>query len=61
MNKKILFLMFSFVFMFTFACKKEGVSLVEIGLRNKPSEKKGDFQWIKGVNRGQVVKITNDN
>lgn len=38
-------------------CKKEGVSLVNAGLRDVPTDKKGAFKWIKDVNRGQIVKI----
>lgn len=57
MNKKIFLLMLSLVFLLTVACKKEGVSLIDIGLRDVPTDKKGDYKWTKGVNRGQVVKI----
>ncbi len=39
------------------ACKKEGVSLITVGLRDQPSEQKGAFKWVKSINRGQVVKI----
>lgn len=45
------------VFLCTIACKKEGVSLINAGLRDVPTDKKGAFKWIKDVNRGQVVKI----
>ncbi len=57
MTKKIYLLLMSLVLIFAFACKKEGVSLIDIGLRDKPSEKKGNFKWVKGINRGQVIKI----
>ena len=57
MLKKMIFASLCFAFVFSIACKKEGVSLVDSGLRSQPTDKRGDFQWIKGVNRGQVVKI----
>jgi hypothetical protein len=57
MNKKIILLMLCFVFLLGVACKKEGVSLVNIGLRDVPSDIKGKFNITKGVNRGQVIKI----
>ncbi len=57
MNKKVCFALIGVLFLTMVSCKKEGVSLVTAGLRDKPSAKKGDFNWVKGVNRGQVVKI----
>ncbi|HPV40504.1 MAG TPA: SH3 domain-containing protein [Spirochaetota bacterium] len=57
MDKKILLLILCSIFMFAIACKKEGVSLINIGLRDVPADKKGSFKWIKDINRGQVVKI----
>jgi len=57
MNKKIFLLMLCLVFLLTIACKKEGVSLIDMGLRNTPTNEKGKFNYTKGVNRGQVVKI----
>lgn len=57
MNKKIMLAAVCFAILFAFGCKKEGVSLVTAGLRDKPTDVKGAFNWVKGVNRGQVVKI----
>lgn len=41
-------------------CKKEGVSLVDSGLRDEPTDRKGAFKWLKGVNRGLVVRIVEE-
>lgn len=60
MYKKVLFALLSVLFLSVVACKKEGVSLVTAGLRDLPTSKQGDFKWVKGVNRGQVVKIVED-
>jgi hypothetical protein len=46
--------------LFTVACKKEGISLINTGLRDVPSDKKGAFKWIKDVNRGQLVRILDE-
>jgi SH3-like domain-containing protein len=43
--------------LFFIACKKEGVSLVSSGLRDRPTDRKGAFTWVTAVNRGQVVTI----
>ena len=45
------------VILFAVGCKKEGVSLIDVGLRDQPTETKGVFKIVKGINRGQVVKI----
>lgn len=45
------------VFIFTLACKKDGVTLINTGLRDVPSDRKGAFKWIKDVNRGQIVTV----
>ncbi len=38
-------------------CKKEGVSLIKVTLRDNPSKVEGGFSWVKTINRGQVVNI----
>ena len=59
--KKVIFLILASVVVVSVAgCKKEGVSLVNAGLRNVPSDKKGAYKWIKDINRGQIVKITQE-
>jgi hypothetical protein len=56
--KKVIFFILASVIVFSVAgCKKEGVSLVNAGLRDVPTDKKGAYKWIKDINRGQVVKI----
>ncbi|OHD64663.1 MAG: hypothetical protein A2176_10165 [Spirochaetes bacterium RBG_13_51_14] len=55
MVKKMVFGLLSILFLFTAGCKKEGVSLVNAGLRDIPSNLK--YKWVITVNRGQVVKI----
>ena len=60
MNKRIVLGLVCLALLFTIGCKKEGVSLVTAGLRDKPTDEKGAFNWIKGVNRGQVVKIVEE-
>jgi uncharacterized protein YgiM (DUF1202 family) len=57
MFKKMFLISACVIFLFAIGCKKEGVSLVNAGLRDAPSDQKGKFNWVKGVNRGQVVKI----
>lgn len=55
--KKLSVLLVAAAMLFTVACKKEGVSLINGALRDKPTDVKDTFKWIKNVNRGQVVKI----
>jgi hypothetical protein len=57
MNKKVIFSIACIFLLFFIACKKEGVFLVSSGLRDKPTDRKGTFTWVKAVNRGQVVTI----
>lgn len=60
MHRKLLYAALSLVLVFSVACKKQGVSLVDAGLRNNPTDTKGSFKWLKSVNRGQIVKIMDE-
>jgi hypothetical protein len=60
MRRKLLFVLVCVAFLFAIGCKKEGVALVNAGLRDQPTETKGAFKWVKGVNRGQVVRIMDE-
>lgn len=60
MNKKMIVAMLCALFLFGLACKKEGVTLINTGLRDVPSDRKGAYKWIKDVNRGQVVNVVDE-
>ena len=60
MNKKLFIVIACATFLFAMACKKEGVTLINTSLRDVPSDRKGAYKWIKDVNRGQVVRIIDE-
>jgi uncharacterized protein YgiM (DUF1202 family) len=60
MKKVIFIILASVMVLSTAGCKKEGVSLVNAGLRDVPTNKKGAYKWIKDINRGQTVKIVKE-
>ena len=56
--KKIVFVLLGLMIIAT-ACKKqqEGVSLVKVALRDKPTSTKGEFKYTRTINRGQKIMI----
>ncbi len=59
-KKGIFFALCACVLIFTTGCKKNGVVLIDTALRDNPKTARGEYKWVKGVNRGQVVSILNE-
>ncbi len=57
MKRAAIFGLICFVLLTAIACKKEGVSLIKVSLRDNPSKVKGSFTWVTTINRGQTVTI----
>ncbi|MBN1531533.1 MAG: SH3 domain-containing protein [Spirochaetes bacterium] len=56
-KKGVLFLVIACALLYAAGCKKEGVVLVNTSLRDNPKVTRGEFKWVKVVNRGQQVTI----
>ncbi|MBN1496170.1 MAG: SH3 domain-containing protein [Spirochaetes bacterium] len=60
MYKRIVGMLVCAALLLSWACKKEGVTLINTGLRDVPSDRKGAYKDVKDVNRGQIVRIIDE-